>query len=642
MVELTDLDGLSVSPNDRYVVFRTVKGDLQRNSYDLRWHSFDTRTGIVRDLGSGGAPIYKDPGVVEEEQPVWLADGSFAFRSLVDGAVGVWRAAPDGSDTQPIIVRDADVEEIRMEAAGAAIVYELGPTREQIERAELHEYDQGIRVDGSVDLAQNLVRGGSINGRMATQRFVGHWFVRAGLLWQAPRQRFRYDLKKQTDEPVGPPQFPGPFVPPKTGAASSAAASDGSRAEASWDGNSGKLVAHLTDGRSVRCEQVECITHRIAWLAWRPGTHELVIGFIDRNRRQSLALWDVSTGELRSIAQGDGLLSGNRWSYIPCAIGQTAAFCVSASAASPPRVQRINLATGRGEVIFDPNASLRARYGPHVEQLAIAAPDGKIFTAVVMSQLGSAPAAAPLFVNYYKCDGFLRGGEGDEWPLPSLLDAGFVVACMNATPSSGPQDGVETYRDGLEGVRALVESLHRRGLLDPRRVAIGGFSFGSEVATWIAMYSRIAAAISIGSVQLEPTGYWLDTIGVSDRAKMMKDVWHFGRPDETPARWKLVSPAFNTRTINAPILMQLPEQEARRIPELAAKLLASATPAELVAFPDEDHVIVQPRHRLAIYQRNLDWFRYWLQDYVDPDPAKADQYRRWQSMRVRIKSSAAP
>src|SRR5207253_567608 len=97
--------------------------------------------------------------------------------------------------------------------------------------------------------------------------------------------------------------------------------------------------------------------------------------------------------------------------------------------------------------------------------------------------------------------------------------------------------------------------------------------------------------------------------------------------------WRLVSPALNVQRIRVPMLMQLPEQEARRMPELAARLLASGTPVEFVGFPDEDHVIVQPRHRFAIYQRNLDWFRFWLQYYVDPDPAKIQQYERWQGMR---------
>jgi len=56
-------------------------------------------------------------------------------------------------------------------------------------------------------------------------------------------------------------------------------------------------------------------------------------------------------------------------------------------------------------------------------------------------------------------------------------------------------------------------------------------------------------------------------------------------------------------------------------------------PAEMVVFPDEYHVKWQPAHRLAIYNRNLDWFRFWLQDYEDPDPAKTEQYTRWRKFR---------
>ncbi len=29
----------------------------------------------------------------------------------------------------------------------------------------------------------------------------------------------------------------------------------------------------------------------------------------------------------------------------------------------------------------------------------------------------------------------------------------------------------------------------------------------------------------------------------------------------------------------------------------------------------------------------VDWFRFWLQGYEDPDPAKAEQYKRWRELR---------
>jgi hypothetical protein len=33
--------------------------------------------------------------------------------------------------------------------------------------------------------------------------------------------------------------------------------------------------------------------------------------------------------------------------------------------------------------------------------------------------------------------------------------------------------------------------------------------------------------------------------------------------------------------------------------------------------------------RLESQQGDVDWFRFWLQGYVDPDPSKRGQYRRW-------------
>jgi hypothetical protein len=87
------------------------------------------------------------------------------------------------------------------------------------------------------------------------------------------------------------------------------------------------------------------------------------------------------------------------------------------------------------------------------------------------------------------------------------------------------------------------------------------------------------------------------------------------------------------------LLMQMPEQEYIEALDYFVPLAKSPTPTELYVFPNEPHLMITPRHQLAAFDRNLDWFRFWLQDYVDPDPLKADQYRRWQAMRVRAQAA---
>jgi hypothetical protein len=37
--------------------------------------------------------------------------------------------------------------------------------------------------------------------------------------------------------------------------------------------------------------------------------------------------------------------------------------------------------------------------------------------------------------------------------------------------------------------------------------------------------------------------------------------------------------------------------------------------------------------RLASQGGSVDWFRFWLKGEEDPDPAKAEQYKRWRGLR---------
>jgi hypothetical protein len=39
--------------------------------------------------------------------------------------------------------------------------------------------------------------------------------------------------------------------------------------------------------------------------------------------------------------------------------------------------------------------------------------------------------------------------------------------------------------------------------------------------------------------------------------------------------------------------------------------------ADLYVFPNKPHQKFQPKHSLAVYERNLGWFRFWLQGYED-------------------------
>ena len=203
---------------------------------------------------------------------------------------------------------------------------------------------------------------------------------------------------------------------------------------------------------------------------------------------------------------------------------------------------------------------------------------------------------------------------------------GIAALCINAVPGEG---GNKRYARGTAAVEAAVKHLSDRGIVDAAWVGMGGLSFGSEVTMWTAMHSDILKAISIASVQMEPSYYWFNARpGRETFSETLRKTWNLGAPDETPDQWKTLSPALNIDRIKAPILMQFPEQEARLSIELVSRL-AIARMGETHIFPYAPHVKVEPRQKLAAYERNLDWFRYWLKGEKDPSAAKADQYRRW-------------
>jgi dipeptidyl aminopeptidase/acylaminoacyl peptidase len=64
---------------------------------------------------------------------------------------------------------------------------------------------------------------------------------------------------------------------------------------------------------------------------------------------------------------------------------------------------------------------------------------------------------------------------------------------------------------------------------------------------------------------------------------------------------------------------------------MADRLRAMGKPIDVLYFPTAPHSTKQPRHRWRSLTMHVDWWRFWLQGYEDPDPTKAAQYRRWRS-----------
>lgn len=660
LLEVTDIGSPAMSPDGRSVAFRVERASLERNAYDTAWYVQGLDDAFPRRVSDGGVLLRDSAGGALPAAVAWSPDGRWIYyRALIDGKIAVWRAAADGSGAAPVTHDAADVRDFSLSKDGNALRYSVGATREDVISAEQAEYDKGIRIDGTVPIGQGLFRSGYVEGRFATQRFGKVWFDRASLLADVPSRWAELDLITGAKRSLA-----DSGAPPEALLAASTTGVDGDLWKSVRDPRSGKvaLLMRVGDGdgqmykpdvllsvrpssrarRAIDCVSALCMGKAITGIQWRPDHDEVLFTVTDPDQglAQSIHRWNVKTGEVRSVVESRGLINGGRDSSTNCGIATEVLVCVTAEADRPPRLERVDLESGARWVLFDPNATLArdmAQVAP-ARLLRWLDAKGRRFTGQFYSARRRGDGPVPLFITYYSCPGFVRGGVGDEWPLASLVQAGISALCINQRPGY-TMDAIERHGEGLAAVESVIDLLSLEGEIDRARVGMGGLSFGGAVTLWAVTESDVLTAASVSNPVVSPNYYLLSSMKGDSFLKGLREMWGLGAPSETPERWRAISPAFKLDRIRAPILFQHSEQEYMYALDYEIPLIRERR-ADLYVFPNEPHQKFQPRHKLAVYERNLDWFRFWLQGYEDPDPAKREQYIHWRLMRGRVSMPA--
>lgn len=659
LLEVVDFSAPVVSPNGAQVAFRVEQASVERNTYDTVWYVQDMGGGTPpRRLADGGVPLRDSAGGMMPAPVVWSPDERWIYyRALVDGRIDVWRAAVDGSGAEPLTQDPADVRDFWLSADGKTLKYSVGATREAVIEAEQAEYDSGIRIDESVPVGQPLFRSGNLEGRLATQRYDGVGFDREFLLADVADRWEAIDLvtgaKRELTQTERPPH-------PLTAADLAEGMSESWPLVSEPGGGRIALLTSVGDGeglqrkpdvqlamlpgrkarRPIPCRARACTNKVITSVQWRPDSDEVLFTVTDplEGLGQSIFRWNVNTGAVHAVVDTHGLINGGRDYLSTCGVSRDVLACVTAEADRPPRLERIDLESGLRQVLFDPNAALAADIAETtpVRLLRWTDAHGHAFTGSYFPARNSGTTPPPLFITYYRCSGFLRGGMGDEWPLASLAGQGISALCINQ-PHARILDRVDMYDQALSAIEAAVELLASQGEIDRTRVGMGGLSFGSEVALWVAMESDLLSAVSVTSPAVSPDYYLISSLKGEGFTAGLERIWQLGAPDETPDRWRELSPVFNLDRMQEPILMQMPEQEYIHSLDYAIPLLRSHR-ADLYVFPNEPHQKFQPRHKLAAYERNLDWFRFWLQGIEATASEKKLQYEHWRQMRAVMRS----
>jgi dipeptidyl aminopeptidase/acylaminoacyl peptidase len=255
---------------------------------------------------------------------------------------------------------------------------------------------------------------------------------------------------------------------------------------------------------------------------------------------------------------------------------------------------------------------------PRTEVVSWKAPDGRAIEGLLTYPAGYTPGArVPLLVVIHggPAGVFVRSFTGAvaTYPVAVFASRGYALLRCNVRGSSGygrefrhanQKDwGGGDYQDILAGVDALVA----RGLADPERLGVMGWSYGGYMTSWIITQTRRFKAASVGAGVTNLMSF----SGTADIPSFIPD--YFGGEfwdDLEP--WRRRSAMFHVKGVTTPTLIQHGEADLR-VPvsqgyELYNALKRQGVPTRMVVYPRQPHGIQEPRLQLDAMTRNLEWF----------------------------------
>jgi dipeptidyl aminopeptidase/acylaminoacyl peptidase len=242
----------------------------------------------------------------------------------------------------------------------------------------------------------------------------------------------------------------------------------------------------------------------------------------------------------------------------------------------------------------------------------------------------------PLVIQMYSFNPsrFLTDGmDPTAFAARHLAGAGIVVLQVqkkrDTLSDSDPQDALEAYR-------SAIQSLSEKGLIDPKRVGAVGFS-------WTCWYienalakdpSLFAAATVADGLDDSYMQYHLYGEGSYSIRHQMETIYGGAPLGSGLKAWLDRAPGFHLDRVQAPLRIEAINPFSLLGEwELYSSLRMQQKPVDLIYFPNGAHIHQKPMARLESQQGDVDWFRFWLQGYEDPDPSKRKQYQRWEKMK---------
>ncbi|BEV13169.1 Atxe2 family lasso peptide isopeptidase (plasmid) [Asticcacaulis sp. DW145] len=631
---------LSLSPDGTKLAFAMYRADIASNSYCSGVFVLDTESGappkLVSEGGvyfflqrsSYGIASFKDASVATVV-PQWTPDGrSLAFLREENGRVQVWSVLADGGQRRQLTNEPYNIENFAWTANGKAIVFSGRP--------ELESKKEELKEEAKV-------------GYLYDERFAPRLGNTPQILEPVVVQYQTMDVETRTLRAATGPEialltegsraiFDKDAMVTSLGAHGAKAWTMGDKGDPTYSPTT--LFAQTASGRSGKCSDAACDSVRALW--WLSDGETLI--FLQRKpygNQKTYYRWRVGAASPTLLLRTTDVIG-------ECTPHKRGLICLHEASRQPRRIVTFDASNGKIFPVFDPNPEFKSIHLGSVERLTWRNEQGvETFGDLVLPPDHKPGQIHPLVVTSYSSNGFLRGATTDEYPIQLFASRGYAVLSFSRPLQAGKVLGGKSSleishldrKDWADRklVHSLllsgVEAVLSKGVADPKRVAITGSSEGAALTQWAILHSNVFSAAIMTNCCLDPI--LRKTLnGPQIIAKLKAEI---GEPDLTDtdqlAYWKPMSMRLNADKMNVPLLLELSENEYMMATEGLTALSEKNKTVEAYVFPDEYHVKWQPLHRLAIYNRNLEWLDFWFKGVENPDPAKIKQNERWRKLR---------
>jgi dipeptidyl aminopeptidase/acylaminoacyl peptidase len=648
LLNIRQVFGVSISPDGTSVAFVVGQADYRSNSYQSGLFLADAVSHkSPKCLGSAGTPHWDAIHQWIPESPQWSANSSsltYRMRMSSTESWQVWGWDRKSDQLSQLTHVPGDVLSYRRDDAGGKLILKVrrpvdSRAAEQIEMHGIHYDDQFLPWQGMPVILASLSE---------RARITESWVHDFGT--GRDRRATAEEEKELKPSPGDLQQLFDAHRPVSSNGCQV------ERAQLSPDGHTVAFVCFAEDSNQTRIFSWDLFLADLWTRNVRQVTSDVYI---------VTDYWWSSDGSLLYYVanQGDGRSDTihstdvNEHSVTP--VFKSSAFlrqfsidsagehvaCTTETNLVPAQIAIIDIKRNELRTLVDLNPEFAdLRLNP-AERIAGINAYGEEWFGHVIKPAGYQPGRKyPLVVTTYRSgDYFLLGASGNENPIQLYAANGFVVLSfdMGRLRSRLPRDFANRlldWKSPTESISEAIGMLAKSGLIDPERVGVAGFSHGAEIVEYaIAHTSRFRAAVLSGPAARDPYFYYM---GGTTWHETFESWGLGGWPDgASQSNWKQLAASLNADRIETPLLVNASDSEYIASLSLYTSLQQLKKPVDMFVYANELHIKNQPSHRFEIYERNLDWFRFWLKDEEDPSPDKASQYKHWRELREESKRS---